>query len=151
MDEQSLHTDTVHDWITGYLTNSLTPEEMQSFQEWLNASEENRKYFSDIQEVWIDASNEAPALSQTSVPSGRYNLVFEPYGASMEIWVNCLRITLFPVWKAIVPQIKTMIVIAAAYIHGRSWKALRLLIPCWVVSPGTFLCIFLAFYPTLLF
>ena len=29
MDEQSLHTDTVHDWITGYLTNSLTPEEMQ--------------------------------------------------------------------------------------------------------------------------
>ena len=51
MDEQSLHTDTVHDWITGYLTNSLTPEEMQSFQEWLNASEENRKYFSDIQEV----------------------------------------------------------------------------------------------------
>ena len=47
MDEQSLHTDTVHDWITGYLTNSLTPEEMQSFQEWLNASEENRKYFSD--------------------------------------------------------------------------------------------------------
>ena len=59
MDEQSLHTDTVHDWITGYLTNSLTPEEMQSFQEWLNASEENRKYFSDIQEVWIAASNEA--------------------------------------------------------------------------------------------
>ena len=51
MDEQSLHTDTVHDWITGYLTNSLTPEEMQSFQEWLNASEENRKYFSDIQEM----------------------------------------------------------------------------------------------------
>ena len=42
MDEQSLHTDTVHDWITGYLTNSLTPEEMQSFQE-----------------VWIAASNEA--------------------------------------------------------------------------------------------
>ena len=35
MDEQSLHTDTVHDWITGYLTNSLTPEEMQSFQECL--------------------------------------------------------------------------------------------------------------------
>ena len=59
MDEQLLHTDTVHDWITGYLTNSLTPEEMQSFQEWLNASEENRKYFSDIQEVWIAASNEA--------------------------------------------------------------------------------------------
>ena len=64
MDEQSLHTDTVHDWITGYLTNSLTPEEMQSFQEWLNASEENRKYFSDIQEVWIAASNEADELQQ---------------------------------------------------------------------------------------
>lgn len=59
MDEQSLHTDTVNDWITGYLTNSLTPEEMQSLQEWLNASEENRKYFSDMQEIWIAASDEA--------------------------------------------------------------------------------------------
>ena len=59
MNEQSLHTDTVNDWITGYLTKSLTPEEMQSLQEWLNASEENRKYFSDMQEVWIAASDEA--------------------------------------------------------------------------------------------
>ncbi|WP_336617034.1 FecR family protein [Bacteroides acidifaciens] len=59
MNEQSLHTDTVNDWITGYLTNSLTPEEMQSLQEWLNTSEENRKYFSDMQEVWIAASDEA--------------------------------------------------------------------------------------------
>ena len=67
MDEQSLHTDTVHDWITGYLTNSLTPEEMQSFQEWLNASEENRKYFSDIQEVWIAASNEVCTITLTGV------------------------------------------------------------------------------------
>ena len=58
MNEQSLHTDTVNDWITGYLTNSLTPEEMQSLQEWLNVSEENRKYFSDMQEVWIAASDE---------------------------------------------------------------------------------------------
>lgn len=58
MNEQSPHTDTANDWITGYLTNSLTPEETQSLQEWLNASEENRKYFSDMQEVWIAASNE---------------------------------------------------------------------------------------------
>lgn len=58
MNEQSLHTDTANDWITGYLTNSLTPEETQSLQEWLNASEENRKYFSDMQEVWIAASDE---------------------------------------------------------------------------------------------
>lgn len=58
MDKQSLHTDTVHDWITGYLTNSLTTEEMQSFQEWLNTSEENRKYFSDMQEVWVAACDE---------------------------------------------------------------------------------------------
>lgn len=58
MNEQSLHTDTANDWIIGYLTNSLTPEETQSLQEWLNASEENRKYFSDMQEVWIAASDE---------------------------------------------------------------------------------------------
>ncbi|WP_278528504.1 MULTISPECIES: FecR family protein [Bacteroides] len=58
MNEQSPHTDTANDWITGYLTNSLTPEETQSLQEWLNASEENRKYFSDMQEVWIAASDE---------------------------------------------------------------------------------------------
>ena len=53
MNEQSPHTDIVNDWIIGYLTNSLTPEEMQSLQNWLNVSEENRKYFSDMQEVWI--------------------------------------------------------------------------------------------------
>ena len=59
MNEQSPHTDIVNDWIIGYLTNSLTPEEMQSLQNWLNVSEENRKYFSDMQEVWIAASDEA--------------------------------------------------------------------------------------------
>lgn len=58
MNEHSLHTDTINDWIIGYLTNSLTPEEMQSLQEWLNATEENRKYFSDMQEVWMAASDE---------------------------------------------------------------------------------------------
>lgn len=45
MNEQSPHTDIVNDWIIGYLTNSLTPEEMQSLQNWLNVSEENRKHF----------------------------------------------------------------------------------------------------------
>ena len=59
MNEQSLHTDIVNDWIIGYLTNSLTLEEMQSLQNWLNVSEENRKHFSDMQEVWIAASDEA--------------------------------------------------------------------------------------------
>ena len=58
MNEHSLHTDTINDWIIGYLTNSLTPEEMQSLQKWLNATEENRKYFSDMQEVWMAASDE---------------------------------------------------------------------------------------------
>ena len=41
MNEQLPHTDMVNDWIVGYLTNSLTPEEMQSLQNWLNVSEEN--------------------------------------------------------------------------------------------------------------
>ena len=63
MNEQSLHTDTVNDWIIGYLTNSLTQEEMQLLQDWLNISEENRKYFSDMQEVWIAASDEADGLN----------------------------------------------------------------------------------------
>ena len=36
MNEQLPHTDMVNDWIVGYLTNSLTPEEMQSLQNWLN-------------------------------------------------------------------------------------------------------------------
>ena len=59
MNEQLPHTDMVNDWIVGYLTNSLTPEEMQSLQNWLNVSEENREYFSDMQEVRIAASDEA--------------------------------------------------------------------------------------------
>lgn len=45
MNEQSPHTDTANDWITGYLTNSLTPEETQSLQEWLNASEKTENIF----------------------------------------------------------------------------------------------------------
>ena len=44
MNEQLPHTDMVNDWIVGYLTNSLTLEEMQSLQNWLNVSEENRKH-----------------------------------------------------------------------------------------------------------
>ena len=44
MNEQSPHTDIVNDWIIGYLTNSLTPEEMQSLQNWLNVSEEFFRY-----------------------------------------------------------------------------------------------------------
>ena len=48
MNEQSPHTDIVNDWIIGYLTNSLTPEEMQSLQNWLNVSEENREYFGSL-------------------------------------------------------------------------------------------------------
>ena len=71
MNEQSLHTDTVNDWIIGYLTNSLTQEEMQLLQDWLNISEENRKYFSDMQEVWIAASDEADGLN--------FNIIFRTY------------------------------------------------------------------------
>lgn len=58
MNEQSLHTDMVNDWIIGYLTNNLTPKEMQSLQNWLNISEKNRKYFSEMQEIWIAVSDE---------------------------------------------------------------------------------------------
>lgn len=63
MNKQSTHTDTVNDWIIGYLTNSLTPEEKQSLQEWLDASEENKKYFSDMQEIWMAASDETDEMN----------------------------------------------------------------------------------------
>ena len=82
MNEQSLHTDTVNDWIIGYLTNSLTQEEMQLLQDWLNISEENRKYFSDMQEVWIAASDEADELNFNKEQA--YQLFLEHTGASVK-------------------------------------------------------------------
>ena len=63
MNQQSIHTDIVNEWIIGYLTNSLTAEERNSLQEWLNSSTENQKYFSDMQEVWIAISNETEDMS----------------------------------------------------------------------------------------
>lgn len=78
MNEQLPHTDMVNDWIVGYLTNSLTPEEMQSLQNWLNVSEENREYFSDMQEVWIAASDEAD--EQHFDKERAYQLFFRTYG-----------------------------------------------------------------------
>lgn len=58
MNKPSSHPDTVNDWIIGYLTQSLTPDESQLLHEWLDASEENRKYFSDMQEIWLAAYSE---------------------------------------------------------------------------------------------
>lgn len=86
MNEQSLHTDTANDWITGYLTNSLTPEETQSLQEWLNASEENRKYFSDMQEVWIAASNETEDSSFNKDKA--YQLFLKQTGVTPQQGIN---------------------------------------------------------------
>ena len=86
MNEQSLHTDTANDWITGYLTNSLTPEETQSLQEWLNASEENRKYFSDMQEVWIAASDETEDSSFNKDKA--YQLFLKQTGATPQQGIN---------------------------------------------------------------
>lgn len=86
MNEQSLHTDTANDWITGYLTNSLTPEETQSLQEWLNASEENRKYFSDMQEVWIAASDETDDSSFNKDKA--YQLFLKQTGVTPQQGIN---------------------------------------------------------------
>ena len=86
MNEQSPHTDTANDWITGYLTNSLTPEETQSLQEWLNASEENRKYFSDMQEVWIAASDETEDSSFNKDKA--YQLFLKQIGATPQQGIN---------------------------------------------------------------
>lgn len=86
MNEQSPHTDTANDWITGYLTNSLTPEETQSLQEWLNASEENRKYFSDMQEVWIAASDETEDSSFNKDKA--YQLFLKQTGVTPQQGIN---------------------------------------------------------------
>lgn len=86
MNEQSLHTDTVNDWIIGYLTNSLTAEEIQSLQEWLNASEENRTYFSDMQEVWMAASDETDEMDFNKERA--YQLFLKQTGATAQQHIN---------------------------------------------------------------
>lgn len=82
MNEQSLHTDTINDWIIGYLTKSLKPEEMQSLQEWLNTSEENRTYFSDMQEVWLAASDETDGMDFNKEKA--YQLFLKQTGATLQ-------------------------------------------------------------------
>ena len=59
MNQQPLNIETVNDWIIGYLTQSLNPEEMQSLQTWISESDENQKYFTDMQEMWLSASDES--------------------------------------------------------------------------------------------
>ena len=59
MNQQPLNIETVNDWIIGYLTQSLNPEETQSLQAWISESDENREYFTDMQEMWLSASDES--------------------------------------------------------------------------------------------
>lgn len=134
MNEHSLHTDTINDWIIGYLTNSLTPEEMQSLQKWLNATEENRKYFSDMQEVWMAASDETNDmdfdkekayrlfLKQTEVAAQQCNKqrkVFRirpwMYAAAMVIIVFLCVTIAFQTGKSVIQNQLTQITIEAPY------------------------------------
>lgn len=95
MNEQALHTDTINDWIIGYLTKSLTPEEMQSLQEWLNTSEDNRTYFSDMQEVWLAASDETDGMDFNKEKA--YQLFLKQTGATLQQRTNkCKAIPLRP-------------------------------------------------------
>lgn len=86
MNEQALHTDTINDWIIGYLTKSLTPEEIQSLQEWLNTSEDNRTYFSDMQEVWLAASDETDEMDFNKEKA--YQLFLKQTGATLQQRTN---------------------------------------------------------------
>lgn len=62
MKQQTLNTETANDLIIGHLTKSLTPEEIQSLQTWINESAENRNYFADMQEMWLSASDETDEI-----------------------------------------------------------------------------------------
>ena len=134
MNEHSLHTDTINDWIIGYLTNSLTPEEMQSLQNWLNVSEENRKHFSDMQEVWMAASDETNDmdfdkekayrlfLKQTEVAAQqciKQRKVFRirpwMYAAAMVIVVFLCVTIAFQTGKSVIQNQLTQITIEAPY------------------------------------
>ena len=134
MNEHSLHTDTINDWIIGYLTNSLTPEEMQSLQKWLNVTEENRKYFSDMQEVWMAASDETNDmdfdkekayrlfLKQTEVAAQQCTKqckVFRirpwMYAAAMVILVFLCVTIAFQTGKSVIQNQLTQITIEAPY------------------------------------
>lgn len=45
------------EWIVGYLSGNLSPTETEKFRLWLEASAENRRYFTSIQEIWVAMPN----------------------------------------------------------------------------------------------
>ena len=50
------HIDHINDLILSFLNRTISPADLKILKEWIDESEENRNYFSEIQEVWLISS-----------------------------------------------------------------------------------------------
>lgn len=61
MEIENIHND-IDELIVLYLSEGLKPEDAQRLEQWVGASAENLKYFSDKQEIWIGTLNTSTSL-----------------------------------------------------------------------------------------
>lgn len=53
MKHDNKHTDQINNLILSFLNRTIAPTDLKTLKEWLDESEENKSYFSEIQKVWL--------------------------------------------------------------------------------------------------
>lgn len=56
MKHDNRHTEQINDLILSFLNRTITPADLKTLKNWINESEENKAYFSEIQKVWLISS-----------------------------------------------------------------------------------------------
>lgn len=56
MKHDNRHTEQINNLILSFLNRTITPADLKTLKNWINESEENKTYFSEIQKVWLISS-----------------------------------------------------------------------------------------------
>lgn len=56
MKHDNRHTEQINDLILSFLNRTITPADLKTLKNWIDESEENKTYFSEIQKVWLISS-----------------------------------------------------------------------------------------------
>ena len=86
--------DQINERIAGFLTGELPPEEMNALQQWIIASDENRRYFDEMKGAWQAAAS--VDASSTFRPEKAWQKLtdrqqFKPYNNRQRDSVNLIR------------------------------------------------------------
>ena len=56
MKHDNRHTEQINNLILSFLNRTITPADLKTLKNWIDESEENKTYFSEIQKVWLISS-----------------------------------------------------------------------------------------------